>query len=293
MLKRLKTIDDCMKPIAEQIKDKLEEGESELVPVSYDIVGNRDKSVAIVEISEELESKKRLIGEAILKLNKNVKSVLNKLSGRKGVYRLKDYDVIAGIEDTEVLHREHGYKLRLDPRKVFFSPREMTERMRISKLIRAGETVLVMFSGVGSYAISIGKKQSNVEKIVSVEINPVAVEYMKGNIRMNKLSHKIIPLLGDVKDVCPKYYGNFDRVVMPLAVDGWRYLDIAFQCLKTTGGIVHFYYVAPEINLYEEAEEIVKGIADKLNKKFEIITEKIVLPFGSRKFKIVLDILVR
>ena len=49
----------------------------------------------------------------------------------EGELRLRSYRLLAGEENTEVLHKEHGYMLRLDPKKTYFSVREGTERQRI------------------------------------------------------------------------------------------------------------------------------------------------------------------
>ena len=72
-----------MKKLKEILKDKLSEKEMKLVKAGFDIIGSREKAVAIVEIPEELEEKKFLIASAISQLNKNVKSVLRKLTERK------------------------------------------------------------------------------------------------------------------------------------------------------------------------------------------------------------------
>lgn len=278
-----------VRPIAELIKDKLTAEELELVPRSYDLIGSRDKLVAIVEIPEELEGKKQLIGDAIIKLNKNVKSVLSKLSGRRGTFRLEELELIAGESNTEVVHKEHGYSIRLDPRKVFFSPRELTERQRIASQVKAGENVLVMFSGSGVYCIAIAKKQPAVNKIYGIEINPDAHKYAVENVRINKLSHKIVLIEGDVRDVCPRLSIKFDRIIMPLAREAYRYLDVAMNCVKKDG-FVHFYHIGYEMDLFSDAERIVKEISEKMNKKFEVINHVCVLPFGSRNYKICLDI---
>ena len=107
-----------MKPLAKLLQNELTEEELELVPRSYDVVGSEEKSVAIIEIPEELENKKKLIGEAVMKLSTNIKSVLTKVSSRKGTYRLDDLELVAGDSNTEVLHKEHGYVLKLDPRNL-------------------------------------------------------------------------------------------------------------------------------------------------------------------------------
>jgi tRNA (guanine37-N1)-methyltransferase len=278
-----------IKPLVTALTGKLDEDKLKLVPRSYDLVGSGKKAVAIVEIPEELKDEKKIIGEAVLKINKNVKSVLSKLSGRRGAYRLKDYELIAGVDDTEVMHREHGCNLKLDPRKVFFSPRELTERQRVASQVKAGETVLVMFSGAGPYPIAIAKKQSNVNKIYGIEINSDAHRYAEENVRINKLSHKIVLINGDVREVCPRLKIKFDRIAMPLSTEGYKYLDLAISCLKD-GGIIHFYHISPEKDLFIESEKIVKDAGKKLKRKIEFVNKIKVLPYGTRYWKICLDV---
>jgi len=131
-----------------------------MMPRSFEIIGSKEKAVAIVEIPEDEDERK--IAEEIMKNNKNVKTVLKKVSDRKGEFRLKEYEIISGDEDTEVIHKEHGYLLKLDPQLVYFSPKEATERQRIAEQVKENETVLVMFGGIGALAVAITKKQPKV-----------------------------------------------------------------------------------------------------------------------------------
>lgn len=271
------------------LKGKVSEEELKFVPVSFDVVGSKGKAVAIVDIPGELKSKEKLIAETIMKMNKNVKSVLKRLSGRKGEYRLYDFELIAGDSNTEVLHKEHGYFIKLDPQKVFFSPRELTERQRVASQVKPNETVLVMFSGTGVYPVAICKKQPDVSKVYGIEINPDAHNYALENLRINKISHKVVLINDDVRKACPKFNIKFDRIAMPLSKEGYRYLDIAIPLLKENG-ILHFYHIGPETDLFSEAEKIIKNVASKFKRKIEIINKVRVLPFGTRSFKICLDV---
>ena len=212
--------------LKEFLKDKLTEEELKLVPKSFDVIGSKEKSVAIVEIPEELVEKEKLVAEAIMKLNKSIKSVLKKASERKGELRLREYELLAGDKNTEVTHIEYGCLFRLDPRKVYFSPRELTERQRIASKVKPNEVVMLMFAGVGAYAVFIAKKQPKV-KIISVELNSDAFGYMEENIRINKLSHLIVSVLGDVREKCKKWYGKCDRIIMPLPMGAESFLDVA------------------------------------------------------------------
>lgn len=260
-----------------------------MLPIkSFDIIGSREKAVAIVEIPEEFESRKKEIAEEIMRLHKNVRSVLRKISERKGIYRVRDYELLAGEEDTEVIHKEYGYLLKLDPRKVYFSPREATERQRIAKKVNPGENVLVMFSGIAPFAIAIAKAQPYVRKVYAVEINTIAHSYALENVRINKLSHKVIPLLGDVREICKSFFGKCERVVMPLPLGGEKYLDLAIKCLKEEG-VIHFYHYGNENDLFSQALKVIEENVKNLGKKFEVLEKRKVLPYKPKVFKICID----
>ena len=252
--------------------------------ISFDIIGSREKAVAIVEIPEEKEKKEIEIAKRIMKKHKNVKSVLKKTSERKGTFRLRELKLITGEENTEVLHVESGCKFKLDPKKVYFSPREGTERLRISGMAKPEETILVMFAGVGPFPIIIAKKQPLIRKIIAVEINPEAYRYMVENVRLNKVAHKVIPLLGDVREECKDWYGKCDRVIMPLPHEAEDFLDIAIRCLKKKG-VIHLYVIEREEKITERAKNIIK----KMKKKVEYRVRKI-LPYAPRTNKYCLDI---
>lgn len=275
------------------LKDSLSEEELKLVPSSFDVIGSRERAVAIVEIPEELKAKEVQIAEAVMKMHKAVKSVLKKASERKGVYRKRQYELIAGNKNTEVVHKEHGYLLKLDPQKVYFSSREGTERQRIAGQVKPNETVLVMFSGISPFPIAIAKKQPRVDKVYAVELNKNAHSYAKENVRINRLSDKIILIHGNVREECKKLYGRCDRVVMPLPLGAENFLDIAINCLKHKGGIINFYSCGGEDDLFSNAIKLIEENAKKLNREFEILEKRKVLPYKPRNFKICVDFRVK
>jgi len=256
---------------------------------SYDIIGSREKAVAIIEIPDELKNKEKEIAEKILKRHKNVKSVLKKISSRKGIFRTREYEFLLGDKNTEIIHLEHGCRLKLDPQKAYFSSREGTERLRISKIVKPRETVLVMFAGIGPYSVIIAKKQSKINKIVSIEINPIAFEYMKENIRLNRLGEKIIPILGDVKEKCKDWIGKCDRVIMPLPKDAWNFFDIAYKCLKKKGGFIHLYTIENENTVEDKVKKTINTLKKKIKRKIKFKIKK-VLPYSPRTNKYCIDL---
>ena len=114
------------------LKDKLSEDEIDLLPRSFDVIGD----IVQVGLPEELKPKWNLIAEVIMKQHKNVKTIVNKMSATEGVERIRRVQVIAGDKKTETLHKENGCRFMLDLNRVFFTGRLSEERMRIAKLVK-------------------------------------------------------------------------------------------------------------------------------------------------------------
>lgn len=255
---------------------------------SFDILGSREKAVAIIESTNRKDEK--TLANKIMKQHPNVKSVLRKLSERKGKFRKREYNLVAGEKNTEVIHKEYGFLLKLDPKNTYFSSRESTERQKIASSVKPNEKVLIMFSGICPFAIAIEKKQPEVKEIIAIEINPRAHKYAQENLILNK-TKKIKLYNGDVKKILPKINNKFDRIVMPLPKGAYSYLNLAYKKIKKQG-VIHFYYWSHEKDLFIEAKKIIKEEADKCNKKIKILKKRKILPYGPRIWKIALDILV-
>lgn len=260
----------------------------DLIPGSFDILGSKEKAIAIIEIPEELSEYKIEIAKSITKVHKNVVSVLVKDSIRYGDFRIRDFKLIYGDKNTEIIHKESGCRFKLDPRKVYFSSRESTERERISLKILDKEQILVMFSGIGSIPICIAKKSPSVN-ITAIEINPAAHDYCLHNIMINKVSDQITPILGDVRIICPRLGKFFDRVFMPLPKGAFEFLDVALPLVKR-GGTLHFYHWARQNNLYDEAELLVQKAANNISRRIQIIELRKISDYSPKMSKIRLDI---
>ena len=269
------------------LKGYIPEEKIGLVTRSFDIYGSKRKAVAVVEIPDELREFEGLIALTIMKVNKNVASVLGKESGRKGEYRTRELRLLAGDPDTEVLHRESGCVYRLDPGTVYFSPRESSERERLSSAVGEGEDVLVMFSGVGPLPISIAKRRRNVH-VTAVELNPYAHNYCVENIHLNRVADRVEAIKGDVREVCPRLGKLFDRIMMPLPKGAYEFLDIAVPLLKS-GGVLHFYHWAPEGDPFSEAEALIIGTAEAEGKKVRFMDRVKVSQYSPRTWKIRVD----
>jgi tRNA (guanine37-N1)-methyltransferase len=274
--------------IRELLKDKMTKRELEHVPSSFEIIGSREKAVAIVELHFKIRPKAKLIANAIMKKHRNVKTVLLKESPRTGEFRNRKYTRITGLKNTEVIHLENGCRIMVDPQTSYFSPRESTERMRIIEKVLEGQNVMVFFAGVGPFAIEIARK-TKANKVVGIEINPAAVDYFVKNIRLNKLNNVEV-VLGDVAQHAPEFSNQFDHVLMPLPERSSEYLREAIDCLKH-GGTCHFYFFENEDKVGNWKKRI-RDISKSVKKKAKILETKKVLPYGPGIWKWRIDFTV-
>jgi len=257
------------------------------VTKSFDIYGSKQKAVAVVEIPDELKDVETEIAEALMRVNKNVSSVLAKESARFGEFRIRDLRHIAGNPDTEVLHRESGCVFRLDPATVYFSPRESRERDRLAETVGDGEDILVMFSGIGPLPIRIAKRHPSVS-VTAVELNPAAHNYCVENIHLNRVSDRVQALEGDVREVCPSLGRSYDRVMMPLPRGAYKFLDVAVPLLRD-GEVLHLYHWASQGDPFSEAEKLISEAATEYGMSAEFTDNVRVSQYSPGTWKVRVD----
>ena len=250
--------------------------ESFLVPKSFDVVGD----IAIFNFfPEELKSKEKRIAECLLKLHKNIKVVAKKSGKYSGRLRKPKIAILAGEKRRETTHKESGCTFKLDIEKCYFSTRTGTERIRIAKQIKKGESVLVMFSGVGAFPIIISKN-SKAKEIYGVELNKIAHKYAQENIKLNKADNVSL-FQGNVKKITPKIKKKFDRILMPLPKTAENYIPLALKYLKQKGTI-HLYSFAKEKEFNE--------IKERYKKKFKSVKIIKAGNYSPRVYRICLDL---
>jgi len=249
------------------LKDKLTEEEIEKINKSYDVIGD----IVIVEIPEELQIHKKDIGEATLRFTKR-RSVYMKKSAVEGVTRTRKLELLAGADNPITIHKEHGTRLKLDVKNVYFSPRLATERLRVAELVENGEEILDMFAGIGPFPIVIGTKKS--ADITAVDINKVAIKYLNENIKLNKLAPdtKIKTICGDTSKVCENELKNkkFDRIIMNLPGLAPKFLPLAIQHAKNNG-VIHYYEFSDG---FSQGIKRVQNAAEKENKEVNILNTR-------------------
>jgi tRNA wybutosine-synthesizing protein 2 len=126
------------------------------------------------------------------------------------VTRTPKTEVLWG-DGGEVRHRENGYTYILDPAKVMFAQGNRAEKMRMAKLVCHGtpaERVADMFAGIGYFTLPMA---GNGAFVHAMEINPVAFDFLRRNLKENNLSGLVEASSGDCRNLLK---GIYDRIVM-------------------------------------------------------------------------------
>ncbi len=253
------------KTLSEVLKNDLPPELIERLPRALDVVGD----IAIIEVPSGLENHKITLGEAILKTHRNLRTILAKVGAIGGIYRLRDFEFIAGEQKTTTLHKEYGCSYFVDVAKAYFSPRLSHEHWRVASLVKNDEIVVDLFAGVGPFDIPIAKSNKSA-KIYAIDINPEAVEYLKKNIRLNKVDKQVIPIVGDARKVVEEtLQGVTDRVIMNLPETANEFIDVACKALKSSGGIIHFYGFVRMPNTIETFQQFFVDAIAKNGRKVE------------------------
>jgi tRNA (guanine37-N1)-methyltransferase len=271
------------------LANKLKPNELKLLYKPYDIIGD----IAVIRVPEALQQQSEIIVEAVMQTHKRVRSVWRQVGPVSGDLRLRELEWVAGERRTETVHREHGCVFKVDLRRCYFSPRLSYERMRIARQVQPGEVIVNMFAGVGCYSIIIAK-HSEASKIFSIDINPIAVQYMQENVELNKVKERVLPIEEDAKRIVEKRLRNVaNRVLMPLPERAYEYLDCAVLALKLTGGWIHYYdfeHAGKGEKPIEKVKMKVAGKLENLGVKFELPFGRVVRPTGPNWYQVVLDV---
>lgn len=262
---------------SELLEDELSPEEIENLKTSFDTIGD----IVILEIPDELESKKKIIGKATLDFTKR-KSIYMKKSAVHGTIRIRDLELIAGEDDPVTIHKEHGARLKLNVCEVYFSPRLATERKRVSDSVADEEKILDMFCGIGPFPVVIAR--NNNVNITGIDINENAIKYFNENIRLNKLKN-VEAICGDAREISKSFKCKFDRIIMNLPGLAYDFLDVAMNLIED-GGTINYYEFSDG---YEQGIKRLSDASLKAGKIVEITNTRKVKSTSPGEWHVAID----
>lgn len=249
---------------------------------AYEVIGD----IALLEDPELDNQKASRIADALLRTQPNIKTVLKPLTPVIGEFRVREFEVVAGEPRTETIHREYGCRYKVDLSRAYFTPRLSTERSRILSQVKEGDTVVDMFAGIGPYSILIAKSKKP-SKVLAIDKNPNAVCYLRENIILNSAKN-IEAIEGDAREEAKRFAGTADHVIMNLPHSAFEFLDSAVLLVKPCG-IIHYYGITPEDDLFESSIELIKEAAEKAGRKVEVLEKRVVRSYAPHQYNICIE----
>jgi len=246
------------------------------IPRSFDIIGD----IALIELSpEDAKIYGKIIAEAIMKLHPNIKSVYAR--GRTlGLERVRELMHIGGEKRTTTVHREYGLKIFVDIARVYFNPSLAEEHRRIATYVKDGELILDMFAGTGPFSLHIASIRK--ATVISIDVNPRAIECLRVSIMLNKLRGDLHPLVADSSYVASMFLSQFDRVIMNLPQNSLNFLSQALEITKRNA-YIYLYTIAPSCS---DAVKMLQSTISKISvdKKVKVENCVRILPYSPRRY---------
>jgi tRNA (guanine37-N1)-methyltransferase len=244
---------------------------------SYERLGD----IAILD--EDDPGRAREAARAIAESSLPVGTVVNRASPVEGELRVRQWDVLYG-EETETVHREYGCAFALDIAEVYFSPRLATERHRVVEQVEAGERFFDMFAGVGPFVIPAARRGA---EAVGVDLNGVAVEYLRENAERNGVADRVTAIEGDVRRV-EGYDGWAERLVMNLPHSADEFLDTAVA-LAGDDCALHYYDIQHEDDPFGPGERAIRAAAEP-DYEVEVLERREVRSYAPHELNVCLDV---
>jgi tRNA (guanine37-N1)-methyltransferase len=136
----------------------------------------------------------------ILDKNNSLKTVVTKVGHIEATYRFYDLECIAGVPTYETIVSEDKVRFKVDVSKMYWCSKLATERTRlINTYLKEGDVLCDMFCGVGPLAVKTAVKRPKM-KVLANDLNPQGVEFLKKNIKLNKVDKRVLPFNMDARE---------------------------------------------------------------------------------------------
>lgn len=198
--------------------------------------------VLVLDVPPERRHDEAAIAEAFAHVMR-CRSVVAWEGGIEGELRRPRARLLWGDPNTETVHVENGVRYAFDPARLMWSPGNLPERVRVARWDCRGQVVADLFAGIGYFTLPL-LVHAGAERVVAIEKNPDAFQYLLQNAGLNRVAARLEARLGDNREV--GLVGVADRVLLGYLAPVGPYLSAALGALKPSGGRLHVHAKVPE-----------------------------------------------
>lgn len=218
--------------LMQKLRDNVPANILSKIPSRFPVIGR----AMIIRLHPDLMPYGEEIGNMILENINNIDSVWAILkTGR--VIRKPRVIHLAGKKNPIVIHRELNTLFRIDITRITFSPGNQTERKKLLKLVGDEEVVVDMFACVGNLSLPIAVNKAP-RIVYCIEINPYAYRFLVENIALNKVEHKVVPILGN--NLLFKKEDIADHIIMGYLPEPQSQIEVAVRVAKKSA-LIHYH----------------------------------------------------
>lgn len=254
----------------------------ENLPTSYDIVG----AILLIKLPKTLLKYQDKIGKALLQTHTNIHTVCV-IDAVTGELRTRNVSIVAGKKQTQTTHKEYGLTYDVNVATTYFSPRLASERKRIAELVKPGENIVDLFTGVAPFAITIAR-YAQPKIVYAIDKNPEAIRLAKHNVKRNHVLQTVEIIHADAKDAPKLIPVKADRIIMNLPFSAFEFFSVALSIAAKTSRI-HYYDIIKEEDI-EARISALKQIAKEQGYRFTDVSVHKIKTYASREFYIGVDI---
>ncbi len=270
--------------LQKSLKDSINSHLLNKLPSSYAVIGD----IAIFHrIDEELREHKEIIGESLIEIDSRVNTVIEQIE-TKTEFRKPEIRYIAGVENTETIHKEFNTKFKIDLDKITFSPGNKGERGHLLKIIKDNEVICDMFACVGNLSLPIVVNNPTVT-VYGIELNKEAYNYLTDNISLNKVEERYFAILGDNRIETPKNIAT--RVILGFFNIDKKQFEKAIEAINEKGWI-HYHYTSPR-GLKSPINEVIQKASKSMHFEADKIDIRRIKKFSPRLEHMCADIRIR
>ena len=219
-----------MKPL-ENIKLRVNSDLHDKLPTKWKRIGN----VLIIDLENLADDKKRGIAK-IYADELNAKTVIQKSKVSGELRKPEKADLLYGTETiTEI--SEYGIKYRLDLNEIMWSPGNTGWRSALAGPEKVNDfysfdktrTIIDYFAGIGYFALQMARGYPKT-RIIAVDKNPKAIEYLTINVKENNIENVEI-----INDDCRNVKLKADIIHLGYIGNTIDFLEHTHSCLNENG----------------------------------------------------------